>query len=176
MKEEWKQIDGYEGKYEVSNLGRIKSFAQNKNGKIKNGYLDAKGYLSIHLYKGPCQGKRFKIHRLVAETFIPNPNGYPQINHKDENKTNNCVNNLEWCDNTYNARYGTKAKRAGLKNRCCKTTSEEIYSIDANGNIVHYGSIGEAERITGSSHCNIVRTLKGKTKHCGGLKWYYKNS
>lgn len=176
MTEEWREIEGYEEKYKISNYGEIKSYAQTKNGRKIGGYVDARGYTTVHLYDRPQHGTRHKIHRLVASTFIDNPNNYPQVNHKDENKSNNHVDNLEWCDNLYNERYGTKGKRAGEKNRCCETTSSSIYSVDINGNVDHYDSIGEAERVTGLSHCNIVRTLKGRTKHCGGREWYYKNS
>ena len=176
MSEIWKPIKGYEGKYEISNYGRVKSYAQNKDGKITAGLLNQKGYRVVRLYDQPQHGKWYQVHRLVAMAFIENPNNYEQVNHKDEDKSNNHVDNLEWCTNTYNARYGTKAKRVGLKNRCCATTSERIYSVDKDGRIEYYGSIGEAERQTGLSHCNIVRTLKGRTKHCGGREWYYDNS
>lgn len=177
MKEIWKKIEGYKGRYEISNLGRIKSYAQdNINGKIKYGNLDKKGYKVIYLYDNSHNGKWHKVHRLVAKTFIPNPDNLPQVNHKDEDKTNNCVDNLEWCNNYYNNHYGTRSKRAAISNRCCKTTSKSVYSVDKNGNIKYYNSIGEAERITGLNHGNIVRTLKGKTKRCGGYEWHYTNS
>ena len=177
MEEIWKQIDGYNGKYEISNFGRLKSYAQDKiNGKIKCGNVDKKGYRVVYLYDDNGNGKWYKMHRLVAMTFLENSYNYPQVNHKDENKTNNCVDNLEWCDNDYNIHYGTKIQRTTEKNMCCETTSEKIYSIDKNGRIEHYNSIGEAERITGFSHSNIVRTLKGRTKRCGGRTWYYEES
>ena len=115
MTEEWKDVKGYEGKYKISNLGRLKSYAQNKDGRIIDGYVDKKGYKNVRMYDEPQNGKWYKMHRLVASTFIENPNSYPQVNHKDENKTNNRVDNLEWCDNLYNERYGTKGKRAGEK-------------------------------------------------------------
>lgn len=176
MNEEWKPIEGLEGKYEISNLGRLKSYAQNKDGGIIDGYLDKRGYCNVRIYDAPQHGTWHKMHRLVASSFIDNPNNYPQVNHKDENKANNRVDNLEWCDNLYNERYGTKGERAGMKNRCYETTSSKVYSIDKDGSVEHYDSIGEAERVTGLSHCNIVRTLKGRTKRCGGREWYYENS
>lgn len=172
MIEEWRKIENYED-YEISNFGRIKSYKQNKNGIITTGTKDKKGYLTKTLYNKEGR-KTFKVHRLVAQAFIPNPNNLPQINHKDEDKTNNNVSNLEWCDNDYNSHYGTKIERVGLSNRCCKTTSKKIFSIDTEGNIENFNSIGEAERLTGLSHCNIVRALKGRRPTCGGRKWFYK--
>lgn len=175
MKEIWKDIEGYEGKYEISNFGRIKSYAQKKNGKITEEYTDKKGYKTIFLYDKPQHGKWHKIHRLVASAFIDNPDNLPQVNHKDENKENNRVDNLEWCTNDYNNHYGTRSKRASESNTCCVTTSKKVYSIDENGNVEYFGSIGEAERQTGICHANICRTLVGKTKHAGNRKWYYTN-
>ena len=175
MKEIWKDIEGYEGKYEISNFGRIKSYAQKKNGKITEGYTDKKGYKTIFLYDKPQHGKWHKIHRLVASAFIDNPDNLLQVNHKDENKENNRVDNLEWCTNDYNNHYGTRSKRASESNTCCVTTSKKVHSIDENGNVEYFDSIGEAERQTGIYHANICRTLVGKTKHAGNRKWYYTN-
>ena len=174
MEEVWKPVKSYEERYQISNFGRVKSFAQDKHtGKIKYGYLTKKGYIWILLYSGNGNKKWVPVHRLVADAFIPNPNGFDQINHKDENKTNNQVDNLEWCNNKYNHNYGTRNKRAGLANVCCKSTSFKIYSVDNTGKIEYYNSIGEAERQTGCSHSNIVRTLKGRTKRCGNKQWFY---
>ena len=177
VEEVWKDIEGYEGRYEVSSLGRIRSYAQDRvNGKIKTGNLTKKGYLTILLYDGRG-GKRWRpVHRLVAEAFIENPLGLPQVNHKDEDKTNNRVDNLEWCTNEYNARYGTHIERISKANMCCKTTSRKVYSVDDNGNVERFNSIGEAERMTGCSHSNIVRTLKKRRPRCGGRMWFYDNT
>jgi hypothetical protein len=102
----WKDIEGYEGLYQVSNLGNVKSLYTNKNlSYIKCGR--DREYLSVSLSKDK-KLKIYYIHRLVAETFIDNPNNYPYVNHKDENKQNNCVNNLEWCSPKYNINYGTR--------------------------------------------------------------------
>ena len=177
MEENWKPITGYENKYEISNFGRVKSYAQaNRQGRTTYGHLDKKGYRTVFLYDKPQHGTWFKVHRLVATAFLENPNNYPEVNHKDENKSNNYIDNLEWCTNLYNSRYGTKNQRAAEKNRCCETTSKKVYSIDKNNNIEYFDSIGEAERLTGNSHSNIVRALKGRTKKCGGRKWFYNNS
>lgn len=174
MQEIWKIIgNGYE-RYEVSSYGRIRSFAQDSvNGKIKEGYPDHKGYMKIRLYNRNGESKFFPIHRLVAEAFIENPHNFPFINHKDEDKSNNHVENLEWCTNEYNINYGTRNERAAKANRCCRTTSTRVYSVDENGQVEYFDSIGEAERQTGNSHCNIVRALKGRRSRCGGRQWFY---
>ena len=172
--ETWKWIEGYEDKYQVSNYGRIRSFAQDRvNGKIKIGTPDHKGYMKIRLYDKEGKSKDYPVHRLVAMAFLDNPEGYDQVNHKDENKENNRVENLEWCNNEYNMNYGTRNKRAAESNQCCETTSLKVYSVDKNGNIEYFDSIGEAERQTGNSHCNIVRALKGRRPRCGGRQWFY---
>ena len=102
--EEWKEIPGYEGLYEVSNKGNVRNVRRNKLLRLsKNNY----GYIQVSLYKNGIKTGP-KVHRLVAEAFIPNPDNLPMINHKDEDKTNNNVDNLEWCDVKYNNNYGTK--------------------------------------------------------------------
>lgn len=106
MKEVWKSVQGYEGYYEISNLGRVRSTSYKgvrilKPAKMKNGYLNV--ILCVNQHK-----VHKNIHRLVAEAFIPNPNNYIAVNHKDENKENNEVSNLEWCSEEYNNRYSNK--------------------------------------------------------------------
>ena len=103
--EEWKDIIGYEGLYQVSNLGRVR-----RSGKILKGGYNNKGYHTINLCKKGIS-KSFFVHRLVAIAFIPNPNNLPIVNHKDENPKNNCIENLEWCTYKYNANYGTARER-----------------------------------------------------------------
>lgn len=174
MEEIWKPIEGYEGRYEISSHGRVKSFAQDRvNGKIKRGHPVRKGYMHILLYDAEGNAKWHPIHRLVAAAFLPNPDKLEQVNHKDEIKDNNRVDNLEWCNNGYNHNYGTRNERVGLANQCCPVTSLKVGSIDESGKIDFYDSIGEAERQTGFSHSNIVRTLKGRTSHCGNRQWFY---
>lgn len=112
MKEEWRYIKGYEGKYQISNLGRVKSLGNNKNKKEKilSNTPRKDGYLMVCLYKNG-KGKPFTVHRLVALHFIDNPNNYEEVNHKDENKQNNSIDNLEWCTREYNNNYGTRTQR-----------------------------------------------------------------
>lgn len=113
MMEEWRTIPGYEGLYEVSNTGRVRSLdrydSRNcfRKGKVLSPVKSNIGYLLVSLC---CNGKYkgFTVHRLVAQAFIPNPDNLPEINHKDEDKTNNSVENLEWCDRKYNNNYGSR--------------------------------------------------------------------
>lgn len=103
MKEVWKDIPMYAGIYEVSNFGKVRSKV---TGSITKGYPNHKGYLRAYIYLNGMVKKEF-VHRLVALTFLPNPNNYPQVNHKDEDKTNNRIDNLEWCTCEYNNNYGS---------------------------------------------------------------------
>lgn len=116
--EQWKDIKGYEGLYSISSYGRVWSYWKKD---FKCPHPDKDGYLIIGLSKDH-KLKKVKLHRLVAEAFIPNPDNLPCINHKDENKANNNVNNLEWCTVSYNNTYGTRIERAmeTLRNRNLK--------------------------------------------------------
>ena len=113
MIEEWRPVVGYEGLYEVSSYGRVRGVDRydNRNcfrkGKVLSPFKDRYGYLSVVL---SCNGKckTTNVHRLVAKAFLPNPDNLPQVNHKDEVKLNNCVDNLEWCSAKYNNTYGTR--------------------------------------------------------------------
>ena len=105
----WCPIRGYEGIYEVSDQGRVKSIGYGKERILRPG-RNTCGYLLVGLRKNREQ-KWYLVHRLVAQAFIPNPDNLPQVNHKDENKTNNSVQNLEWCDRKYNCNYGTRNQR-----------------------------------------------------------------
>ena len=118
MNEEWKDIKGYEGKYQVSNLGKVKSLQRWSGTKfydreyILNNYVNKKnGYVYVYLTKNN-KSKNIRLHRLVAEEFIPNPNNLPQVNHKDCNKENNNASNLEWCTASYNVKYAFEYGKA----------------------------------------------------------------
>ena len=170
--EEWRDIKGYEGLYKVSNLGRIKSLnyggCKGREGILKP-IIDNGGYCRIFLYKNNKK-RKFIVHRLVAQAFIPNPNNLPQVNHKDENKANNCVNNLEWCDCKYNQNYGTRNKRIGKtlgKKTLCVTTSE-IFNSTTEASI-KYGV--DNRRI--SECCNKKRNSAGTLPTGEKLKWMY---
>ena len=172
--EEWRDIKGWEGLYQVSNLGNVKSLERkvwNGRGYYKtterilksfdNGY----GYLQVILRKGE-KSKTCYVHRLVACAFIPNPQGLPDVNHKDENKENNCVENLEYCTKAYNNNYGTRTEK----------TIKPVYGINkTSGLIVEFSSIMEAERALGINNSHIVKCCKGKQKSAGGFYWMYKD-
>lgn len=181
--EKWRDIEGYEGIYQVSNEGRVKTLGRTvtyRSGKIR--YFEPK-ILSQHYDKdGYCQvsfcidGKSYqkKVHRLVAQAFIPNPNNYPMVNHKDECKTNNFVENLEWCDCKYNLNYGTNPARISERVRNNKYLSKEVVQITLDGNIVRvYPSTREVERELGLFHTSISACALGKINKCGGYKWKY---
>ena len=134
MEEIWKDIEGYEGLYQVSNMGRVKSVERMKwSGKcyykaperILKPRKNGGGYLVVMLSKNG-KVKTCRVHRLVATAFIPNPNNLPQINHIDENKGNNHMENLEWCDSKYNNNYGTHNKRVSEKLRGRKQSKESV--------------------------------------------------
>lgn len=121
----WKDIVGYEGRYQISNMGRIRSVARVvtwKNGSVKTYKsrimkTNKRGeYIGVSLYKD-YKSKDFMVHRLVAEAFIPNPNNLPFVNHIDEDKLNNVVDNLEWCTRQYNNNYGRRNEKISIKQR-----------------------------------------------------------
>lgn len=181
MEEIWKDIKDYEG-YQVSNLGNVRSLDRVvtnyrgsfiKKGKPKSICNLTKGYKGVLLCKNGKQ-KIFKIHRLVAEAFLPNPNNLPQVNHKNQEKDCNIVwvnedgsidynkSNLEWCDNKYNINY---------------SWSKSIYSINLNtGEYRKYQSLTDASEKTGINKSSICNVLKNKRNKAGECIWKYYNT
>lgn len=176
IKEEWRDVPGYEGLYEVSNLGEIRSLDRMvtmKNGvtRITHGTVLTQGkYNSKSNYRGVtlCANgvpKKHSVHRIVASAFIPNPDNLPEINHKDEDKQNNCVDNLEWCDRKYNNTYGTAKIRAAV------TQGKPVIQM-RNGKIVNaWPSQGLAAMFTGASQSGISACLRGECMTSGGYEW-----
>lgn len=183
MKEEiWKDIKDYEGLYQVSNLGNVKrvNLCNIKKSHLLSLKKDKKGYLYVTLSKKGKQ-KAKKVHRLVAEAFIPKIEvkkyqnesiNYEKldVNHKDEIKTNNCVDNLEWCTHSYNTHYGTGIKRMGERHR------SKVVQIDLDNKIVKvWDSIKEAALNLNISKQGISACCRKKSKTSGKYKWRYAN-
>ena len=166
--EEWRDVPGYEGLYQVSNLGRVRGMRRGLLNILSPSSYN--GYYRVNLSKG---GKyiTIHIHRLVAMAFLPNPNNYPQVNHKDGDRKNNNLNNLEWCTASYNQLHAFRTLNR-VRPRC-----RVISQMDGNGEIIKiYSSISEASRDLGVSVQAIRSALCGRTTHSGGYKWEYFNN
>lgn len=180
MIEIWKDVIGYEGFYQVSNLGRVRSldrYVLNKfvKGKILTPKTDKDGYLQICLYNNGR--KYYRIHRLVAQTFIPNHSNFPEINHKNEIKTDNRVENLEWCTTQYNSSYGSRAEKIieTRNKKELKKAEKPVIMLTLEGKPINeYKSISEASRKNNISLGNLWSVLNGRLKHTGGYCWKYK--
>ena len=174
MKEEWKDIKDYEGLYQVSNWGKILSLNYRNTGKprLMNTGTDKDGYLVVYLSKNG-EDKLCKVHRLVAQTFIPNPDNLPQVNHKDEDKTNNRVENLEWKSPKDNSNHGTRTERVAKAN-ANGIRSKPVLQFSLSGDLIReWPSIGECGR-NGFSKGNVWSCCNGKLPHYKGYIWRYK--
>lgn len=186
--EEWKTVPDYPN-YEVSNFGNVRSkdritIRKGAPAKIKGQLLkshDTRGYKSVTLYSGSRDMHiQTGIHRLVAKAFIPNPNNLPCINHKDEDRTNNHVSNLEWCTYKYNSNYGTAIERRVMHqdwDSIARKNSVAIEQLDKSGKVVKvWPSMIECERLTGWKACSISRCCSGYLKTYKGFIWRKVNS
>ena len=154
MKEIWK--DTKYKNYQVSNIGEVKNI---KTNYILTQFTDKDGYKVVKI-----KGQMRKVHRLVAEAFIDNPNNYPYVNHKDEQKDNNVVSNLEWCDAKYNNNYGTRNERL----------SKKVYQYTKDNKLIKiWKNAYEAEREEGFRRANICACCRGIVKTHKGFKWSY---
>ena len=188
MQEVWKPIEGTEGKYEVSNTGKVRSNGTHVTRGIRelNPKTDKYGYQTLTIFYNNKKRSR-TVHRLVAEAFIPNPDGFPQINHIDGDKTNNAVGNLEWCTVRHNIKHafdiGLKEKsrlralQIGIESN--KKKSKPIIAMDSNGSAYEFVSISEASRKLNISRANIQQVLKNDSlssgrKTAGGYTFKYK--
>lgn len=162
--EEWKNIKRFEGLYQISNMGNVRSLNYKRTHIIKNMRLrlNTNRYLSVIL-RNNNKSYPLMIHRIVAESFIPNPNNYKEVNHKDEDKTNNRTDNLEWCTSKYNANYGTRNIRVALKE------SKPVKGTNINtGEKIFFKSMAEATR-NGFRH--VSECCSNKVKQDKGYKW-----
>lgn len=160
MVEEFRKIKGYDN-YLVSNFGKIIS-DEHELKQYKNF-----GHFYVYLYKNKVR-KKFYVHRLVAEAFVPNPFNYPIINHKDENGLNNNSTNLEWCTYSYNINYGTYILR---RSKQCK---KKICQKDKRGNtITVFDGIIDAANFLSIDPSSITKAASGKRKSAGGYLWEY---
>ena len=183
MNEVWKDIEGYEGLYQVSNLGRVRSLGRDIVRRTRYGTmapyhisgrvlkpLHSQGdYCYVHLFDKDGTSTNHKVHRLVAKAFVPNPDNLNEVNHIDEDKDNNRADNLEWCKHVDNCNHGTRNERSKAKR------SKPVQQLDADGNVVaEYPSTIEAERVTGTSRYQIRMCCNGKYKTAGGYRWKFK--
>lgn len=190
MKETWKWIDGYPNMYQVSNFGRVRSVdrdvycevspnkLQHIFGKILKQRLNKKGYPIVYLSKDGKQ-KTIAVHRLVAKAFIDNPLSLPQVNHKDGCKTNNNVDNLEWCDNSYNQKH---AHEIGLYPTYEETMgwgrpARAVAMLDLNtGEVLKtFKTLASVKRETGINQFNVRSVCLGLRNHAGGYGWKFIN-
>lgn len=181
-KEIWRDIAGFEGLYQVSNMGRVKSLERifiDKIGHrqhIKERILKPKanpsGYLQVSLYNSRGKMNYFYIHRLVCEAFHENPENKPCVNHIDENKTNNVASNLEWCTYAENNKYGTRPEKIAKAN--VKNKSKPVGQYTLDGKLIKvWQSTMEVKRQLGFSHGHISDVARGKRKTAYGYVWKY---
>ena len=165
MSREWKDVVGYEGKYMVSNDGLVKSLYRNK---IIKGEKTRVGYIRVSLYDKTC-AKHVSVHRLVAEAFIPNPNKYTIVNHKDENRANNTVENLEWCTQSYNLNYGSRNIKVSAKSKPVVQMTDEGFILAT------YYSAMFAAKMLGVDCSDLYKCLRGELKSdmLYGYRWKY---
>lgn len=157
-------IIGYEGLYEISNTGKVRSCKRNLLLKQND---DGRGYLFVNLCRDG-KAKSTKVHRLVATHFLENPGGLRDVNHKDENKHNNLFSNLEWVSHQDNINHGTRNLRAN------NTKSKEVYQFTKDGELVAKFRNGyEAQEVTKIKESSISACCNGRRKTAGGFKWSF---
>lgn len=159
MEEIWRDCKGYEGKYQVSNLGRVWSI---KRQNYLTPHIHTKGYLQVTMMAKNGKMKQEYVHRLVALAFIPNPDKLPQVNHKDENKQNNHVDNLEWCTCKENINYGTRTERRAEKRRI------PIEYVELGK---FFKSMTQASKETGIPIPYISKACHGSQETAGNMHW-----
>lgn len=182
--ENWKPVKGYEGIYEVSDLGRVRSIDRVRvfktgravplKGVLRKYCTDHRGYFRVMLSNWGKKEHSCLIHRLVAEAFIPNPDGLPEVNHKDENKANNRADNLEWCTHRANSRYGSRGARISAWHLQNSPRRVAINQLTMDGQYIQtFPSQAEAARQVHGSQGTIASVVGRKKKSAYGYKWEY---
>lgn len=166
MEEVWTDIEGYENLYAISSKGRCWSYKTNKFLKED---INNDGYLRFSLFKDG-KHKRYLAHRLVAKSFVDNPNQYPEINHINENVKDNYVENLEWCTHKQNVNYGSRNKKVSMALKNNQNSAKRVQNIDT---LNIYDSLTKAEKETGIGLSQISLCCKNKAKTAGGYHWRY---
>lgn len=161
-----RDIKGFEGLYAITSCGKVWSYRSKKFLAL---YQTKSGYLTANLSKNG-KSKPYRVNRLVAEAYLENPNNLPYVNHKDEVKTHNWINNLEWCDAKYNSNYGSSRDKIAEKLEGNNNSGKPVICIETG---VVYKSVKEAERQTGIHNSGINRVVNGKMKTSGGYHWKY---
>ena len=175
MNEIWKDIDEFECLYQISNLGNVKSLNYNRTGKERNlkPLIDKDGYLQVNLYKNG-KLKTFRIHRLVANAFLENPDDKSDVNHKDENKINNCLTNLEWMTRKDNLNYGSRNKRIANSLINHQEISKLVLQYSLDGEFIRkWPSTRQIERELGFANSAISECCNGKLKTAYGFIWKF---
>lgn len=175
IKEIWKDIEGYEGLYQISNFGNVKSllFNHSSYSKLLSNRLVNGGYCQVVLYKNKNR-KAFYVHVLVANAFIPNPSNLPEVNHKDGNKTNNNISNLEWVTPRENSLHAVNTGLRTVPKGKEHYKSKRINQFDKLGNFIKvWESMSEISRVLGYSTSNIFKCCNSRIKSAYGYIWRY---
>ena len=185
--EVWKDVVGFEGLYRVSDKGKVHSVARKDSigrkcgGRMLTPRYDKDGYLRVTLHKNGKHKTRF-IHRLVAGAFVPNPNGYSEINHRDENKVNNYANNLEWCTREYNNNHGTRSERSGQaqskKVKAINIETNEVITFNSTVEVglKGYDRGGVAKACRGVYKGRAGKLVGGDGRTYKGYRWSYEEA
>lgn len=177
LNEIWKDIAGYEGMYQVSNFGRVRSLNYRNTGRIeiRKTFIMKNGYESVSLCKNQKYTSHY-VHRLVASAFVENPNNLLEVNHINEDKLDNRAENLEWCDRSYNMAYGTGHMRSAEKQtgRTNTKSNKKVAQYTMEGELVTiYPSASEIKRVLGYNRGHVCECARGICKQAYGFKWRY---